>query len=183
MCGICGLYSLDGGDIGAEALDIVREMAAMLRHRGPDEEGFHSHGPAALGHARLSIIDLTTGQQPMGNEDGSVWVVFNGEIFNYVELRAELETKGHSFRTTSDTEVLVHLYEDLGPDMLARLNGQFAIAIYDLRDRSLFMARDPFGICPLFSDFGRNRFFLKLICAFLSKPARGLRLREAGYME
>jgi asparagine synthase (glutamine-hydrolysing) len=175
MCGICGLYNIEGGDVGAEARDIVRDMAGMLRHRGPDEEGFYCHGPAALGHTRLSIIDLSTGQQPMGNEDGSVWVVFNGEIFNYVELRAELETKGHQLRTTSDTEVLVHLYEDLGPDMLGRLNGQFAMAIYDARDRSLFMARDPFGICPLFyCREGGLLAFASEIKAMLALP--GIRL-------
>ena len=150
MCGICGLYDLGCGDLGNNCEEIVRAMTAQLRHRGPDEKGYYFHGPMAMGHARLSIIDLTTGQQPMSNEDESVWIVFNGEIFNYIELRAGLEGKGHVFQTTSDTEVLVHLYEDLGPDMLDRLNGQFAFAIYDKKDRSLFLARDPFGICPLF---------------------------------
>ena len=150
MCGICGLYNLKGAGLGNGSEGVVRAMTAQLHHRGPDEKGYYSHGPVAMGHARLSIIDLTTGQQPMSNEDDSVWIVFNGEIFNYIELRAGLEGKGHVFRTTSDTEVLVHLYEDLGPDMLDRLNGQFAFAIYDKKDRSLFLARDPFGICPLF---------------------------------
>jgi len=150
MCGICGLYDLEGNDLGNNCEETVRAMTAQLHHRGPDEKGYYFHGPMAMGHARLSIIDLTTGQQPMSNEDDSVWVVFNGEIFNYIELRAGLEGKGHVFRTTSDTEVLVHLYEDLGPDMLDQLNGQFAFAIYDKKDKSLFLARDPFGICPLF---------------------------------
>ena len=150
MCGICGLYDLEGSDLGDGCEEIVRAMVEHLHHRGPDGKGYYSHGPAAMGHARLSIIDLTTGQQPMSNEDDSIWIVFNGEIFNYIELRAGLEGKGHIFRTTSDTEVLIHLYEDLGTDMLYRLNGQFAFAVYDKRDRSLLLARDPFGICPLF---------------------------------
>lgn len=150
MCGICGVYELSGEPLGGWVADVLPAMIGRLRHRGPDEEGQHLDGPVALGHARLSIIDLTTGQQPMANEDDSLWIVFNGEIFNYLELRGELEAGGHRFRTSSDTEVLIHLYEDLGPGMLERLNGQFAMAIYDRKDRSLFLARDPFGICPLF---------------------------------
>jgi asparagine synthase (glutamine-hydrolysing) len=155
MCGICGLYDLGNSDLGDGCEEIVRTMVAQLSHRGPDEKGYYSHGPMAMGHTRLSIIDLTTGRQPMSNEDDSVWIVFNGEIFNYIELRSGLEGKGHVFRTTSDTEVLIHLYEDLGTDMLCRLNGQFAFAVYDKKDRSLFLARDPFGICPLF--YCKNR--------------------------
>ena len=103
----------------------------MIRHRGPDEFGIYHDTWAGLGSARLSIIDLSGGQQPIGNEDGTLWIVFNGEIFNYIELRPELERRGHRFTTNSDTEVVLHLYEDYGPDCLKHLNGQFAIAIWD----------------------------------------------------
>ena len=106
-------------------------MLAMIRHRGPDEFGIYLDGPVGLGNARLSIIDLSTGQQPIANEDGTLWIVFNGEIFNYVELRPELEARGHRFTTTSDTEVLLHAYEEFGPQCLERLNGQFAFAVWN----------------------------------------------------
>ena len=125
-------------------------MLAMIRHRGPDEFGIYLDGPAGLGSARLSIIDLSTGQQPIANEDGRLWIVFNGEIFNYLELRPELESRGHRFRTSSDTEVLLHAYEEFGPECLQRLNGQFAFAVWDTRAQSLFLARDRLGVRPLF---------------------------------
>ena len=125
-------------------------MLAMIRHRGPDEFGIYLDGPAGLGNARLSIIDLSGGQQPISNEDGTLWIVFNGEIFNYVELRPELESRGHRFATHSDTEVLLHAYEEFGPQCLERLNGQFAFAIWNTRDQSLFLARDRLGVRPLF---------------------------------
>ncbi len=125
-------------------------MLAMIRHRGPDEFGIFRDPFVGMGSSRLSIIDLSGGQQPIGNEDGTLWIVFNGEIFNYVELRPELEARGHKFSTTSDTEVILHLYEDYGPDCLKMLNGQFAIAIWDTRERKLFLARDRLGIRPLF---------------------------------
>jgi asparagine synthase (glutamine-hydrolysing) len=125
-------------------------MVAMIRHRGPDEFGIYRDEAAGLGSARLSIIDLAGGSQPIGNEDGRLWIVFNGEIFNYVELRPELEQRGHRFSTHTDTEVILHLYEDYGPGCLRYLNGQFAIAIWDRLDRTLFLARDRLGIRPLF---------------------------------
>jgi asparagine synthase (glutamine-hydrolysing) len=125
-------------------------MLAIIRHRGPDQIGLYLDEWVGLGNARLSIIDLKTGQQPITNEDESLWIVFNGEIFNYVELRPELERLGHRFATNTDTEVILHLYEEFGPDCLTRLNGQFALAIWDASDQTLFLARDRLGIRPLF---------------------------------
>ena len=148
MCGIAGILNLEHREPVRER--DMRQMLAMLRHRGPDEFGIYLDGPVGLGNARLSIIDLSGGQQPIGNEDGTLWIVFNGEIFNYVELRPELEARGHRFTTTSDTEVLLHAYEEFGPSCLERLNGQFAFAIWNTRDQSLFLARDRLGVRPLF---------------------------------
>ena len=148
MCGIAGIFNLERREPVTE--DDIRQMLAMIRHRGPDEFGIFLEGPVGLGNARLSIIDLSTGQQPIGNEDGSLWVVFNGEIFNYVELRPELEAKGHRFFTSSDTEVLLHAYEEWGPKCMDRFNGQFAFAIWDARSQNLFLGRDRLGVRPLF---------------------------------
>jgi asparagine synthase (glutamine-hydrolysing) len=148
MCGIAGILKRENSDPVAEGE--MRQMLAMLRHRGPDQFGIFLDGPVGLGNARLSIIDLSTGQQPISNEDGTLWIVFNGEVFNYVELRPELEAKGHKFATTSDTEVLLHAYEEYGPACVERFNGQFAFAIWNTRDRSLFLARDRLGVRPLF---------------------------------
>lgn len=128
----------------------MQRMTTLLTHRGPDDVGFHQEPGVALGHRRLSIIDLQTGHQPLSNEDGSIWVAFNGEIFNYLELRADLLQRGHVFRTRSDTEVLVHLYEEKGLDFVHDLNGQFAIALWDRNRRRLVLARDRVGIRPLF---------------------------------
>ncbi len=125
-------------------------MLAILHHRGPDEFGLYDDGVALLGNARLSIIDLAGGTQPIGNEDGRFWIVFNGEVYNYRELRRWLLARGHHFRTKSDTEVVLHLYEELGREALSRLNGQFALAIWDRLQRRLFLARDRVGIRPLF---------------------------------
>lgn len=146
MCGIAG-YVLR--DQPAE-LGRVRTMCDQIRHRGPDDEGFYVEGGCALGMRRLSIIDLSGGHQPIANEDRSVWVVFNGEIYNYRELRSSLEARGHRFQTNSDTETLVHLYEQEGPNGVARLRGMFAYAIWDARRRRLFLARDRFGKKPLY---------------------------------
>lgn len=148
MCGIAGIVALEGGagPSGSE----LRDMAAQLAHRGPDGYGFWHEGQAGLAHTRLSIIDLETGAQPIHNERETVWVVFNGEIFNFVELRAQLESRGHRLYTKTDTEVIVHLYEDYGEDFVDHLNGQFAIALWDADKRKLVLARDRVGIVPLF---------------------------------
>jgi asparagine synthase (glutamine-hydrolysing) len=148
MCGIAGMFDRSARRSVAET--DMRQMLAMLRHRGPDEFGILLDREVGLGNARLSIIDLSGGSQPIANEDESLWIVFNGEIFNYVELRPELEARGHKFRTSSDTEVILHLYEEYGPRCLEKMNGQFAIAIWDKNRRRLFLARDRLGIRPLF---------------------------------
>ncbi len=148
MCGIVGIVNPAGG--GPVEAGVLRCMLGTIRHRGPDEFGIYRDDHAGLGSARLSIIDLSGGSQPIGNEDGRLWIVFNGEIFNYPELRSELEARGHRFSTHTDTEVILHLYEDFGPECLGRLNGQFAIAIWDKDKRELFLARDRLGIRPLF---------------------------------
>jgi len=149
MCGIVGLVALDG-PLGPDAVPAVAAMAARLAHRGPDGDGFWHDGRAALGHRRLAIIDRTGGHQPMSNEDGTVWIVFNGEIYNHRDVRPILEARGHVFRTASDTEVIVHAYEEYGPACLDRLEGMFAFAIYDSRTRELFAARDRLGKKPFF---------------------------------
>ncbi len=128
----------------------MERMLSILSHRGPDEFGLYDDGVALLGNARLSIIDLAGGTQPISNENGRLWIVFNGEIYNYRELRVDLERRGHRFRTQSDTEVLLHLYEEEGRQAIRRLNGQFAVAIWDRGTRRLFLARDRLGIRPLF---------------------------------
>jgi asparagine synthase (glutamine-hydrolysing) len=148
MCGIIGVFNQH--EDGQVERQILLQMLAMIRHRGPDGFGIYQDEQVSLGSARLSIIDLTGGDQPISNEDGSIWIVFNGEIFNYIELRPPLEAKGHRFATHSDTEVIVHLYEEYGLECLKHLNGQFAIAIWDARRRRLFLARDRLGIRPLF---------------------------------
>jgi len=153
MCGICGLVALDGSEVDATPL---AAMSERLRHRGPDSEGSVVDGPVALAARRLSIIDLEGGDQPVGNEDGSVKVVQNGEIYNYRELRAGLERRGHRFSTQSDTEVLVHLYEEHGPAFVRELRGMFALALWDSRQRRLVLARDRFGIKPLYYGSGRG---------------------------
>ena len=158
MCGIAGSLIMDRHS-GLSHPDLDA-MIAVLRHRGPDGKNDYISPLCALAHARLSIIDIETGTQPMANEDGSVWTVVNGEIFNYVELRAELQLMGHRFRTRSDTEVIVHAYEAYGERFVDRLNGQFAIALWDATRERLILARDRVGIRPLFyaSSGGRMLF-------------------------
>jgi asparagine synthase (glutamine-hydrolysing) len=146
MCGICGIVSADG----PVDPDRLARMSSKLVHRGPDSDGVFVDGPAGLAARRLAIIDLATGDQPIANEDGTVHVVQNGELYNYRELRIELERAGHRFRTQGDTEVLVHLYEQEGPAFARRLRGMFAVALWDATQRRLVLARDRFGIKPLY---------------------------------
>jgi len=146
VCGIAGLVGRP--DESIEAGD-VHSMCQTIVHRGPDDEGVYAHGPVGLGMRRLSIIDLSGGHQPIHNEDKSVWLVFNGEIYNFPELRRELEARGHKFYTHTDTEMIVHLYEEMGADCVKKLRGMFAIALYDERKRSLLLARDRLGKKPL----------------------------------
>lgn len=166
MCGIAGIVIQSN-----DKLNIVKKMAKRIEHRGPDGEGFYSDDFIALAHKRLSIIDLSSGNQPMYNETKDIIVVYNGEIYNYIELKDELKTLGHKFKTKSDTEVLVHGYETWGKDLPKHLRGMFAFAIYNKKDKSLFLARDNFGIKPLYYTNMNNSFmFASEIKAFLDVP-------------
>ena len=154
MCGIAGIVGRRDERIDA---DEVRRMCQTIVHRGPDDEGIYAEGPVGLGMRRLSIIDLVGGRQPIHNEDKSVWIVFNGEIYNFPELRAELEARGHQFYTHSDTEVIVHLYEEMGADCVKKLRGMFALALYDDRKQKLLLARDRLGKKPLHYALSHGR--------------------------
>jgi asparagine synthase (glutamine-hydrolysing) len=148
MCGIAGVVRF-GGDAQVDT-PVLRRMCAAMAHRGPDDEGIYSQGRVGLAARRLSIIDLATGHQPISNEDGTLWIVFNGEIYNHLALRAQLIARGHRYRTNSDTETIVHLYEEYGRNCVNHLRGMFAFAIWDTRQRRLFIARDRLGIKPLY---------------------------------
>lgn len=151
---------------------LVKAMADTIAHRGPDDEGYYVSGPVGLGFRRLSIIDLQTGHQPLSNEDDTVWIVFNGEIYNYQELRDLLLSKGHVFKTRTDTEVIVHLYEEFGPKCLEKLQGMYGLAIWDTKARSLFLARDRVGIKPLYYCLtGKSLVFGSEIKAILADPS------------
>jgi asparagine synthase (glutamine-hydrolysing) len=173
MCGIAGIVRFSSAGPEEKTL---RRMLGFLRHRGPDAFGIYLDHNAGLASARLSIIDLPGGDQPIHNEDKSVWVVYNGEVFNYPELRMELEKRGHQFYTRSDTETLIHLYEDLGPGFIRELNGQFAFAIWDRKKETLLLGRDRLGVRPLFyyQEHGRILFAseMKAIFADPSVPRR-----------
>jgi asparagine synthase (glutamine-hydrolysing) len=145
MCGIAGMFLKDG----KPSVDVLKRAADCLHHRGPDEKGCFVDGRVGLAHSRLSIIDLDTGQQPMANEDGSVWITYNGEVYNFPELREDLLKKGHEFRTRSDTETVIHLYEEYGEDCLHYMRGMFAFALWDGNEDLLFLARDRIGVKPL----------------------------------
>jgi asparagine synthase (glutamine-hydrolysing) len=169
MCGIAGIVSLDKKPVNPNEL---QQMCDAIIHRGPDDEGFYFEPGVGLGMRRLSIIDLHTGHQPIHNEDGSIQIVFNGEIFNYKELRQDLQQRGHSFYTDTDTETIVHLYEEYGPKKaIEKLRGMFAFALWDGRKRQLLLARDRVGIKPLFYAYSRGRLvFASELKAILQLP-------------
>ena len=168
MCGICGFVNRDGAPADR---GLLGRMKDAIVHRGPDGEGEYIEGGVALGHRRLSIIDVGGGGQPIANEDGKIQVVFNGEIYNYVELREELLKSGHQFQTHSDTEVIVHAYEEWGVDCVSRFNGMFAFALWDARRREVFIARDHLGIKPLYYiELGKRLLFASEIKALLADP-------------
>ncbi len=174
MCGICGILRVTGGVPDPE---LLRRMTATLRHRGPDEIGFHEDSHVSLGHSRLSIIDLSGGRQPMHEGSESLWITFNGEIFNYIELRNELIQKGHKFLTRSDTEVILALYQEEGESCVQRLNGQWAFAIWDVAKQKLFASRDRFGVRPLYyTQTGGKFLFASEIKALLACPEVGCEL-------
>src|SRR6266571_8890849 len=169
MCGIAGLYNLAGEPISSTRIE---GMCDLIRHRGPDDSGLWAEGGIGLGHRRLSIIDLSSrARNPMPNEDQTAWMVFNGEIYNYRDLRKDLTAKGHSFRSDTDSEVIIHLYEEMGPACLAQLNGMFAFAIWDCTRRRLLLARDRFGVKPLYYTLlGHTFAFASEVKAFLALP-------------
>lgn len=168
MCGIAGVMSFDGKPVSSEEL---RAMCGALVHRGPDDEGVYLEKDVGLAMRRLSIIDLETGHQPVSNEDGTVWVVLNGEIYNFRQLRRELEHRGHTFSTATDTEVIVHLYEEHGPRCVEHLRGMFAFALWDERRRTLLLARDRLGIKPLYYvDIGDRLLFASELKSILQLP-------------
>ena len=168
MCGIAGIFK----NITDQDSVTIKNMIHLLRHRGPEETGLYIDDHIALAHARLSIIDLSHGAQPIHNENKTLWIIFNGEIFNYPDLRNELISSGHKFYTNTDTEVITHLYEEYGPDCLNKLNGQFAFAIWNSDTRSLFLARDRMGIVPLFYSKRNDQFlFASELKALFADPS------------
>lgn len=170
MCGICGKIEFEQDKSVSEVL--IRDMLDSIRHRGPDDQGVYLSPQVGLGHARLSIIDLGSGHQPISNENGTIWIVFNGEIYNYKELRAQLIAHGHTFKTQSDTEVIIHLYEELGPECLDRLRGMFTFALWDENTKTLLLARDRIGIKPLYYSLLNNSLiFASEMKAMLVDPA------------
>lgn len=180
MCGVAGVLSF--GD--APDADLVQRMIGRLDHRGPDSSGYYRDRRIALGHARLAIIDTAGGAQPLANEDGSVWVSFNGEIFNYVELGAELRARGHRFRTASDTEVIVHAWEEWGPAAFDRFNGQWAIALWEPRRQRLVLSRDRLGVRPLYvTRTSSSLLFASEVKALFADPAVDRSLDPAGLDE
>src|SRR5258708_4755189 len=144
MCGICGQYNFE--KLAPVRRADIRVMTDSISHRGPDDEGYFIAGPLGFGFRRLSIIDLAGGHQPMSDQEESIWVIFNGEIYNFLELKRELQSHGHVFRTNSDTEVIIHGYKQWGDEVLSRLNGMFGLAVWDVNRRRLMLARDPSGI-------------------------------------
>src|SRR6266403_1087759 len=173
MCGIVGIVNLDPRETVDEAL--LKRMRDVLRHRGPDGEGLWAEGPVGFGHRRLAIVDVAGGQQPMANEDESCWIVYNGEIYNHAALRPGLEARGHHYRTRSDTETIIHLYEEEQERCVERLRGMFAFALWDRARKRLLLARDRLGIKPLYYAVTRRELLfaseIKAILAASSRPA------------
>src|SRR5438046_651070 len=173
MCGICGI--LYPNDARRVERDILAAMNAQIVHRGPDDDGFFVEGNVGMAMRRLSIIDVQTGQQPLSNEDESLWIVYNGEIYNHRELRSRLEALGHHYRTKSDTETIVHLYEEHGRECVQHLRGMFAFAVWDRPLRRLFVARDRLGIKPFYYFYDGSKFlFASEIKAILAYPSISL---------
>lgn len=182
MCGICGVLELDSA-VRVER-SVLQAMNERIHHRGPDDEGYFTSGNVGLAMRRLSIIDVATGRQPISNEDGSVTIVFNGEIYNYLELRSRLQSRGHQFATHSDTETIVHLYEEYGADCVHHLRGMFAFALWDANERSLFLARDRLGIKPFYyAANGERLLFGSEIKALLAHPGMHAALDTAALPE
>jgi len=176
MCGIAGKVAVSPSAAAVDA-EVVRRMTSLIVHRGPDDDGIYIDRQAVLGHRRLSIIDLSTGKQPISNEDGTIWVVYNGEIYNFPELRKQLLAKGHVLKTHTDTEVIVHLYEDYGEECVTHLRGMFAFALWDARKKKLLLARDRVGIKPLYYVRTRDSLlFASEIKAFRADPSVQLEL-------
>jgi asparagine synthase (glutamine-hydrolysing) len=170
MCGICGKLNFDRQEPVDH--DLLQRMMDLIRHRGPDGDGEYRSGPVGLGHRRLSIIDLSTGDQPMCNEDGTVWIVYNGEIYNFPEIRSDLQSRGHKFKSTTDTEVIIHLYEELGPECVARFRGMFGFALWDERKQLLLLARDRVGVKPLYyMNTGKALLFGSEMKSILADPS------------
>ena len=180
MCGICGVATPGPPPDAA----LLLRMVGRLRHRGPDGSGYLRDQGVGLGHARLAIIDTTGGAQPLSNEDGSLWIVFNGEIFNYVELGNELRSRGHAFRTASATEVIVHAWEEWGERALDRFNGQWAFALWDRTRRQLVLSRDRLGVRPLYyAHTGGGLVFASEVKALFADPSVPRALDPAGLDE
>jgi len=170
MCGIAGFLYRDASR--RASIEELKPMLDRITHRGPDDWGSYLDGPLAIGMRRLSIIDLSTGHQPIHNEDETVWTVFNGEIYNFLELRPDLEAKGHKFYTNTDTEVIVHLWEEYGPEFVHHLRGMFGIAVWDTKKRTLMLVRDRLGIKPLYyCDAPDGVFFGSELKAMLAHPS------------
>src|SRR5205823_12919909 len=182
MCGIAGIVGVEPG-YSAQAAE-VQQMCQTIVHRGPDDEGIYLHGRAGLGMRRLSIIDLSTGHQPIHNEDRNIWVVFNGEIYNFPELRPELEARGHHFSTHSDTETIVHLYEEMGAECVQKLRGMFAFALWDDRRQTLLIARDRLGKKPLHYALHNGKlYFASEIKSILSVAPELTEVNRAALMQ
>ena len=178
MCGICGIYNLKSGKVVDR--ESLLKMNHAIKHRGPDDAGIYIDGSLGIAHRRLSIIDLASGHQPMSNEDETIWIIFNGEIYNHESLRFSLEKQGHTYKTRCDTESIIHIYEEKGLKCLEEMEGMFAFALWDERKKRLFLARDRIGIKPLYYTFQEGEFiFASEIKAILKHPVVSADLDEA----